>query len=114
MFAAEIARREVAESIERCPLWQPRDSTFDADSSMDIPGNVVDSTLGHTPPPEQDADSHPSTTTISHPQNGHNSTQDNEGTVPDNVLVDVEARRSTFLAHVFLLTHLTHESRNQA
>lgn len=93
VFAAEIARREVAESIERCPLWQPRDSSSGVDSHGETPGNAVDSALGHISQPEHDADDRPSNTTTSLPRSGPNNAQDNEGTVPYTVLVDVEARR---------------------
>lgn len=91
VFAKEIACREAEESVERCPLWQPRDHTSDIDKVMRTP-DEADSTLGHG---QGINDLRLDATAISH-LNELGVAHTHKSVVPESTLVDVEARRSKF------------------
>ncbi|CUA74949.1 hypothetical protein RSOLAG22IIIB_01583 [Rhizoctonia solani] len=95
VFAGEIARREDAESIERCPLWLPQDylGAFSVNNGLKLPDHGVVSALDHASLPERDSDDQASNTTKpARPKEDITSRMD-LNSVSESVLVDVEVRR---------------------
>ncbi|CAE6508593.1 unnamed protein product [Rhizoctonia solani] len=95
VFAGEIAHRKDAESIERCPLWLPQESsnTFGVDSDLKSSDHEVVSALDHASLPEQDSDNQASNSIKTHRSKEDITSRMDLNAVPESVLVDVEVRR---------------------
>ncbi|KEP55269.1 Ran-binding protein in the microtubule-organising centre protein [Rhizoctonia solani 123E] len=96
VFAGEIAHRKDAESIERCPLWLPQESsnTFGVDSDLKSSDHEVVSALDHASLPEQDGDNQASNSIKTHRSKEDITSRMDLNAVPESVLVDVEVRRT--------------------
>ncbi|KAF8609965.1 hypothetical protein BDV93DRAFT_3597 [Ceratobasidium sp. AG-I] len=92
-LAKEIAHREAAESIERCPLWEKSAKHTDVDSDMQSVGNEAP-TLDHaqleSPSIEKQAPAPGGTA----PPEDMSALGASASGVPENVLLDVAVRRT--------------------
>ncbi|CAE6414746.1 unnamed protein product [Rhizoctonia solani] len=111
VFANEISHRADAESIDRCPLWLPTNSsgTSGIDNSQQSSTHETTPALDHASLPERDSGNQASNATnLSHPKEDI-TTSMNLNSVSDSILVDVEVRRSMSLDNLVAGTTLTHK-----
>ncbi|KAJ1309808.1 hypothetical protein OPQ81_006573 [Rhizoctonia solani] len=95
VFASEIALREDAESIERCPLWlPPHDSSSSGiENDLKSSNHEVAPALDHASLPEQDNDNQAANAKKLTSSKQDITTSMDLSSVSESVLVDVEVRR---------------------